>query len=67
MPDFYVSGEGILGGRVTLDSLLLAICFTPEEKQEILMFAKCSKSGDKMLVSDCTIKRMDGGYSDENE
>lgn len=58
-PDFYVSGEGILGGRVTLDSLLLAICFTPEEKQEIMMFAKCSKSGDKMIVSDCTIKRME--------
>lgn len=57
-PDFYVSGEGILGGRVTLDSLLLALCFTKEEKDQILMFAKCAKSGSRLTVSDCTIKYM---------
>lgn len=55
--DYYVSGEGILGGRVTLDSLLLSLCFSPREKDQILLFAKCSKAGDKILVNDCTIKR----------
>ena len=56
--NFYVSGEGILGGRVTLDSLLLSLCFTPEEKDKIRMFAKCAKSGAYLQVSDCMIKYM---------
>ena len=54
--DFYVSGEGVLGGRVTLESLLLSLCFTPEEKDKIRMFAKCAKSGAYLQVSGCIIK-----------
>ena len=54
--DFYVSGKKILGGRVTLDSLMLSMCFSPEEKDKIRMFAKCAKSGACLKISGCIIK-----------